>query len=377
MKERTWIELSAKAIAENLKSFRSLLSPKTLIAAIIKSNAYGHGLLETAALAFQGGANLFGVNSLEEALVLRAKYPAFPILIMGEIPDLSSRKKEVSDPNFWIIVSRTESVRILSECEPSPKIHLKVDTGMARLGYSGKDLERTLSEIKDENLPLHGIATHFASTEDVLEQKYSKEQMRNFADAIQMAERFGFKDLIKHACASASTMLFPEAHYDLVRVGISLYGLWPSLQTRLSLHLSGKKDFQLSPVMSWKAKIVHLKTVPEDSFVGYGSTYQTSAETKVAVVPVGYYEGLDRKLSNNGVMLVRGKRAKILGRICMNMTMLDVTHIHDVEIGDVVTILGKDKEEEIGADDHANWTYTINYEVTTRISESVPKIIRE
>ncbi|TGK04037.1 alanine racemase [Leptospira semungkisensis] len=377
MKDRTWIELSKKAIAENLKSFRSLLSPKTLIAAIIKSNAYGHGLLETAELSRKGGADLFGVNSLEEALILRAKYPDFPILIMGEIPDLLERRKEVSDPNFWIIVSRTESVQILSECKPSPKIHLKVDTGMARLGYSGKDLERTLTEIRDLGLPLHGIATHFASTEDVLEQKYSKEQMKNFSEAIQLAESLGFKDLVKHSCASASTMLFPEAHYDLVRVGISLYGLWPSLQTRLSLHLSGKKDFQLSPVMSWKARIVHLKTVPEDSFVGYGSTYQTSAETKVAVVPVGYYEGLDRKLSNNGVMLVRGKRAKILGRICMNMTMLDVTHIHDVQIGDVVTILGKDKEEEIGADDHANWTYTINYEVTTRISESVPKIIQE
>ncbi|TGK41482.1 alanine racemase [Leptospira andrefontaineae] len=377
MKDRTWIELSRAAISANLKNFRALLSPKTLLTAVIKSNAYGHGLLETAELAHKAGADLFGVNSLEEAKLLRAKYPEFKILIMGEVPGLAERTSEVSDPNFWIIVSRTEEVRILTNCKPSPQIHLKVDTGMARLGFFGADLERTFSEIKSEGLRLDGIATHFASTEDVLEQKYSKEQMKSFSEAILLAEKFGFKNLVKHACASASTMLFPEAHYDLVRVGISLYGLWPSLQTRLSLHLSGKKDFNLSPVLSWKTRIVHIKTVPEDSFVGYGSTYQTSAPTRIAVVPVGYYEGLDRKLSNNGVMLVKGKRAKILGRICMNMTMLDITHIHDAEIGDVVTILGKDREEEISADDHANWTYTINYEVTTRISESVPKKIAE
>lgn len=373
MNDRTWIELSGKAVSANLQNFRSLLPKKTLLAAIIKSNAYGHGLPEMAELSVKGGANLLGVNSLEEAIQIRKRYPELPILIMGEIPDLESRKNELSDPNFWIIVSRTESARILSRLSPSPKIHLKTDTGMGRLGSFGEELEKTLKELRAENLPLHGIATHFASTEDVLEQKYSKEQMRLFDEAIRSAEKHGYTSLIKHACASASTMLFPEAHYDLVRVGISLYGLWPSLQTRLSLHLSGNKDFQLHPVMSWKTRIVHLKDLPEDSFIGYGSTYQTSAPTKVAVVPVGYYEGLDRKLSNNGVMLVRGKRAKILGRICMNMTMLDVTHIHGAEIGDTVTILGKDGEEEIGADDHANWTYTINYEVTTRISESLPK----
>ncbi|EPG65901.1 alanine racemase [Leptospira wolffii] len=375
MKDRTWIELSREAVSFNLKNFRSLIPAKTRLAAIVKSNAYGHGLLEMAELAVEGGADLLGVNSLEEAIPLRKRYPNLPILIMGEIPDLEYRRKEVSDPNYWIIVSRTESVRALAKCDPSPQIHLKVDTGMGRLGSFGEELEKIFSELKKEGLPIHGIATHFASTEDVLEQKYSKEQTDRFNEAIRIAEKYGFTSLIKHACASASTMLFPEAHHDLVRIGISLYGLWPSLQTRLSLHLTGKKDFRLSPVLAWKTRIVHLKDLPEDSYVGYGSTYQTSAPTKVAVVPVGYYEGLDRKLSNNGVMLVRGKKAKILGRICMNMTMLDVTHIHGVEIGDTVTVIGKDGEEEVSADDHANWTYTINYEVTTRISESVPKTV--
>ncbi|PNV77045.1 alanine racemase [Leptospira inadai serovar Lyme] len=377
MKDRTWIELSQEAVTLNLKSFRSLLSPKTLLSAVIKSNAYGHGFLQMAELSLNAGADLLAVNSLEEARYLRSKYPSARILIMGATPAIQERVKEISDSNFWVVVSRVEDAGILANCRPRPQIHLKVDTGMGRLGSFGNELESILSGFKKERLSLEGICTHFASTEDVIEQKYSKVQIQKFAEAILALEKFGYTNVIRHACASASTMLFPEAHYDLVRIGISLYGLWPSLQTRLSLHLNGKSEFRLHPVLRWKTRVVHMQDLPSDSFVGYGSTYQTSAPTKVAVVPVGYYEGLDRKLSNNGVMLVRGKRAKILGRICMNMTMLDVTHIRGIEIGDEVTIIGKDGQEEVTADDHANWTNTINYETTTRISESVPKYIVE
>ncbi|EQA46567.1 alanine racemase [Leptospira broomii serovar Hurstbridge str. 5399] len=377
LNDRTWIELSQEAVTQNLKSFRSLLSPGTLLSAVIKSNAYGHGFLQMAELSLKGGADLLAVNSLEEACYLRSKYPSVRILIMGATPAIQERVKEISDSNFWVVVSRVEDARILANCLPRPQIHLKVDTGMGRLGSFGKELESILSGFKREILPLEGISTHFASTEDVIEQKYSKVQIQKFAEAIQTLEKFGYANVIRHACASASTMLFPEAHYDLVRIGISLYGLWPSLQTRLSLHLNGRSEFRLYPVLRWKTRVVHMQDLPSDSFVGYGSTYQTSTPTKVAVVPVGYYEGLDRKLSNNGVMLIRGKRAKILGRICMNMTMLDVTHIPDVEIGDTVTIIGKDGQEEVTVDDHANWTNTINYETTTRISESVPKYIVE
>ncbi|WP_167884818.1 alanine racemase [Leptospira fluminis] len=375
MNDRTWIELSQKAVTQNLNSFRSLLRPETLLSAVIKSNAYGHGLLEMAELALNGGADLLAVNSLEEARKLRESFRSVRILIMGATPDLEKRKEEFSDPDFWTVVSRVDEGKLLASCLPRPRIHLKVDTGMGRLGTSGSRLESTLSTWKKENLPLEGVATHFASTEDVIEQRYSKEQIQKFSKAISEARSLGYGDLVRHACASASTMLFPDAHYDLVRIGISLYGLWPSLQTRLSLHLTGRTEFQLQPVMQWKTKIVHLQDLDANTYVGYGSTYQTSAPTRIAVVPVGYYEGLDRKLSNNGVMLVKGKRAKILGRICMNMAMLDVTHISDPKIGDIVTIIGKDADEEVSADDHANWTNTINYETTTRISESVPKYI--
>lgn len=328
-----------------------------------------------AKLCIDEGVSRLGVNSLEEALSIRKIDSKIPILIMGEIQNPEERKEALSDPNFWIVFSRPETARILSSLNPAPKLHLKTDTGMGRLGNHGESLRHTLEELKKNGIILDGICTHLASTEDVLEHKYSLIQIQKFEKAVLLAESLGYKNLIRHICASSSTMLFPHAHYEMVRVGISLYGLWPSIQTRLSLNLNGNKNFRLSSILSWKTRIVHIQNHPTNSHIGYGSTFQTSYPTKVAIVPVGYYEGLDRKLSNNGDMLILGKRARIIGRICMNMTMLDVTHIPGADVGSVVTIIGRDGEERITADDIADRTHTINYEITTRISESIRRIV--
>lgn len=371
----SWVEISKNSLRTNLNSFRSILKPNSTLTAILKSNAYGHGLETMTRLCIEEGVSRIGVNSIEEAQRVRELDPRIPILIMGEIQNLSERKDMLADPNFWVVFSRPETARILSHLNPAPKLHLKVDTGMGRLGTHGETLRDTLGTLRDEKIGIDGICTHFASTEDVLEHKYSLMQIRKFEEATALAESFGFKNLVRHTCASASTMLFPDAHYEMVRVGISLYGLWPSMQTRLSLNLTGNKNFQLSPILSWKTRIVHIQSHPANSYIGYGSTFQTSYPTKVAVVPIGYYEGIDRKLSSNGDMLVLGKRAKILGRICMNMTMLDVTHIPGAEVGSVVTVIGRDNGETVTADDIADKTNTINYEVTTRIGESIPRIV--
>lgn len=371
----SWIEISKRSLSNNLDNFRSILRPNSTLTAILKSNAYGHGIEPMTRLCIEAGISRIGVNSIEEALLIRNIDSKIPILIMGEIPNIEKRKDVLSDPNFWIVFSRPETARILSSFLPAPKLHLKIDTGMGRLGSHGETLKQTLSELKNGGITLGGICTHFASTEDVLEHKYSLMQTQKFEEAIFLAKSFGYNHLIRHACASASTMLFPNAHFDMVRIGISLYGLWPSIQTRLSLNLTGNKNFQLNPILSWKSRIVHIQYHPTDSYIGYGSTFQTSYPTKVAIVPVGYYEGLDRRLSSNGDMLVLGKKARIIGRICMNMTMLDVTHIPGAEVGSIVTIIGQDGEEFITADDLADRTHTINYEVMTRISESIPRIV--
>lgn len=371
------IYLSRSAFSHNIALFRKLIGSKTKFTAIIKSNAYGHGLLATASIALDAGADYLGVNSLEEAVSIRRVFAKATILIMGSIPNLQERKAELADENFWVMVSRVEEIEILAKLSPAPKIHLKVDTGMSRLGIPFQNAEVLAKEISEKKLPLSGIATHFASTEDFTEHSYSMLQLGRFQDTIDTFAKHGFIDLICHCASSASAMLFSEARMDLVRVGISLYGLWPSLETKLSLSLMKKDVGMLKPALSWKTQIQHIQNLNPGTFVGYGSTFKTTHETRLAVVPVGYYEGLDRKLSNHGYMLIRGERAKILGRICMNMSMLDITHIPEAKIGDDVVILGKSGNEVISADDHATWTGTINYEVVTKILGSFPRIIED
>jgi alanine racemase len=370
----TRVEISKSAVSENIENFRKVLNKKTLFCAIIKSNAYGHGLLEMADLSLSAGADLLGVNSMEEALILRKKYPSVRILIMGEIPFKENRKKEIADDNFWIVVSRLEDIQFLSNLHPRPKIHLKIDTGMSRLGFSGTALEELIIAISTQKLPLDGALTHFASTEDFTEHSYSMQQLSEFTKALELLTSLGYKDLIRHTASSASTMLFEEARFDMVRVGISLYGLWPSMETRLSLSFMGK-DFQLKPVLSWKTGIVHIQSVPAGRSVGYGSTYKTIYPTKIAVIPVGYFEGYDRRLSNQGYALIDGERAPILGRVCMNMTMLNVTHIPTAELGKEVTLIGKSGSEEITADWMGNLTGTINYDIVTSIQKDIQRII--
>jgi alanine racemase len=374
------IELSRSNLTHNVQTFRGLLNqtnPNTKFCAVVKSNAYGHGIQEITKLCLESGVDVIGVNSLEEAWIVRGQSSSIPILIMGDIPNIFQRENEVSDPNFWILVSRLKEWTFLSSLEKRPNIHLKVDTGMGRLGYSFDDLTKIFSQAKELSLPLEGIATHFASTEDFTEHSYSKMQLEEYGKIIHLAEEYGFKNTMHHSAASASALLFDEARMDMVRVGISLYGLWPSIETKLSMNLLGRPKAILKPVLSWKSTIQHIKEVPVGSFIGYGSTYKTTYPTKVGVVPVGYYEGLDRKISNIGYMLVNGDRAKILGRICMNMAMIDLTHINDVELGNEVVIIGRSGRESITADDLSSWSQTINYEVVTRISPNLTRTIIE
>lgn len=369
------IEISKKALKSNIQIFRNLILKKVKLAAVVKSNAYGHGILEISKLALEFGADYLAVNSIEEAILLRKNFPNTILIIMGEILNMEFFKKELNDENFWIVVSRFESVKFLNSLDKSPKIHLKVDTGMGRLGYYKTDFYKNLDKIKKENLKLHGILTHFAQTEDYTEHSYSNIQLEEFKKAIEYAEKIGYKNLVKHASASASTMLFKEAHFDLVRIGISLYGLWPSIQTKLSLSLDGKKINKLQPVLSWKTNIVHIQNLQPNSYIGYGSTYKTTSNTILGVIPVGYNEGFDRRLSNLGYVLVNGERAKILGRICMNMSMIDITSIKNVQIGNEVVLIGKSGHEEILADGLAEMTGTINYQIVTNINPSIPRII--
>ena len=374
MKSQTWIEISKEAIRQNIQSFRNIIPARTKLAAIVKSNAYGHGMSLVAKEAVCSGADVLGVNSVQEALALSQLVPEIPILIMGSIHRLKSLNKVLNNERFWIVVSRIDEVETLASFFPRPKIHLKTDTGMGRLGYSGQYMLETLYNISAKHLPLDGIMTHFASTEDFTEHSYTKKQMENFNDYIRFAFSLGYTNLIKHASASASTMLFEDTHLDMVRIGISLYGLWPSLKTRLSLSLAGK-NFVLKPALEWKTRIQHIQNIPAGNFVGYGSTFRTNSPSKIAVLPVGYYEGYDRRLSNQSYVLVRGERANVVGRVCMNMTMIDVTHIKECKEGDEAVLIGNDGNESVTADFLADVSGTINYDIVTSLNKEIMRVL--
>lgn len=371
----TRVEISRSAVLTNISSFRSVIPEGTLLAAVVKSNAYGHGLIKMAELSVLAGSDLLAVNSIEEGNMLLKAIPDKPILVMGEIPGLLRRKSEVNNNRLWIVISRPEEAAFLNNLSHKPKIHLKTDSGMGRLGYSGEKLYTIIKDLHDYKINLHGILTHFASTEDFTEHSYSMQQLNKFQEYAKFAEEIGFTNLIKHSASSASAMLFAEARLNLVRIGISLYGLWPSIQTRLSLSLMGLGDFKLEPVLSWKTSVVHLQDVPAGTFIGYGSTFKTNYPSKIAVIPVGYYEGFDRRLSNQGYVLIHGERANLIGRVCMNMSMVDVTHIPQIRIGDEVVLIGKSGNETLSADQIASLTGTINYDVVTGIHPDIPRIV--
>jgi alanine racemase len=372
------IHLSKSALIQNIRSFLTILEGKSQFVAVVKSNAYGHGMREIVSITEESGlVPLYAVNSWEEYLELRGLVSKEkPIIIMGELDHPEWRATQMNDPNLWVIVSSLDKAKLYSKSPTPPKIHLKIDTGMSRLGANIEDLPELLQAWKQENLRIDGLCSHFASTEDVTEHSYSRKQLQKFEEAEGILRKFGFNQFISHISASASTLLFPDARKDLVRVGISLYGFWPSLETKLS-YPSHFPEIQLQPVLTWKSKIVLIRDVPQGTYIGYGCTYRAPYPTKLAVVPVGYYEGLDRRASNNGYLLVKGNRAKILGRVCMNMCMIDITHIPDVELEEEVVLIGNSGEETLKAEQLAEWSSTIQYEITTRIASHLDRIIHD
>ncbi len=373
MSSLVWVELDGRAPEHNLSELKRGAEPGVKFCAVIKANAYGHGVREMARLL--PSADWFGVNSLEEGLELRELGVKKPVILLGHVP--LDRIREAVDANLSLTVFNRETLSAISALGalPSPvNVHLKVDTGTGRQGVLPGEIGEFLSLLAaTPNARLEGLSTHFANIEDTLNHAYAEKQLAAFDEALGTVERISGRPPVIHTACSAATILFPKTHFSMLRAGISLYGLWPSRETYLSAQASKQPMPALKPVLSWKTRVAQIKTLPEGSYIGYGCSYRTTRKTVLGVLPVGYSDGYDRALGNRAHVLVRGKRAAVIGRICMNLSMADLTDIPGVHLEDEVVLLGGSGEEKISAETMAEWAGTINYEIVTRISPLLPR----
>ena len=376
----SWVEISESAYASNVQFFRRLVGPNVELSVVVKSNAYGHGWLPISRLAVKYGAQSFCVHSLDEALQLREAGFGQDVLIMGYVP--LGRLTEVVANDFRLALYNQETLLALEkaarELNKTARVHLKLETGTYRQGIDQKNLPWFIDTLRRPGpVQLEGIYTHFANIEDTTNHDYAYRQLERFRAMSRQVVQNGFPNVRMHTACSAAMLLFPETHFHMVRLGISQYGLWPSRETFVSYKIKHTENGEdvLKPVLSWKTRVAQLKTVPAEQCIGYGCTYQTTRETRLAVLPIGYADGYDRRLSNQSYVLIRGKRAPVRGRVCMNMIMVDVTDIPDVQLEDQVVLIGRAGNEIISADFLAGLIGTINYEVVTRINWNIPRLV--
>lgn len=361
------VEISKKNLRRNLKQLRRLAGGAEIIP-VLKANAYGHGLAETAqVLAPDKSIKRFAVFSLEEALALKKTAPGKKILILGPIGediagagDLSSLELTVYSLGSWRILRK---LFCRDGAEKEIAVHLKIETGMNRLGMNFDELTSVVSEAKlCPRFKIVGLFSHLSDVSGKGGKEFSLRQIKKFLAAEKLLKEAGIKNFLRHLSASPGLLGAAGGEFDAVRPGISLYGLWPDKPSRFQNKVS------LRPVLSWKTKVVQMKEAAGGDAIGYGRAERVGRKTKVAVLPVGYWDGYDRRLSHIGEVLIGGRRRKILGRICMNLMMIDVSYMPAVKVGDEAALIGRQGKEEITADELAEKIGTINYEVTTRIN---------
>lgn len=373
-RKRFWAEIDVNAAEKNFNIIKSKLSDNTKLCCVVKANAYGHGAVYLSKLYERLGADYFAVSNIEEAMQLRNNGISAPILILGYTPTECASilaENNISQTVFSYSYAKELSKSAKSD-GVSVKIHIKLDSGMGRIGFdcihdSEKILDSVAEVCKMDSLVPEGIFTHFAMADEGTDgREFTRLQYERFTNAIVALEERNIRFDIKHCANSATTFDYPEYHMDMVRVGVVLYGLAPSGKVH------GCEE--LTPVMSLKSVISMIKEIGEGDTVSYGCTYTADKKTKIATAPVGYADGFWRSNATCGTeMLIRGQRVNIVGRVCMDQLMLDVTDIKGVREGDYITVIGSDKGESITADELAKNNGTIGYEMICSIGERVPR----
>ena len=377
--KRTWAEISLDAIESNYRAIQACLKPETKVCCVVKADAYGHGSERLAKVYESLGADWFAVSNLEEAEQLRRVGTKLPILILGYTPP--DRAKELAENNIAQSVVGPEFAEELSreavKAGVTVRVHIQVDTGMARVGFfyqnparDGAAIDGIEHACRLPGLNAEGIFTHFASADEGESgQDYTHRQFACFTGAIEQLERRGIHFALRHCANSAAIFDYPEMQLDMVRPGVILYGMMPSG--------SILRKVSLTPAMSVKSTVALVKTVPPQTCVSYGRRFTSKRPTVVATVPIGYADGYLRRYGENACALVHGRRAPVIGRVCMDQLMLDVTDVSGVKTGDTVTVIGRDGNEAVTADGIAEAAGTINYEIVCGIATRVPRVFRK
>lgn len=358
-----WSEINLEAIRNNLRQIKRTIGSKIKIMAVIKANAYGHGLISVAEVCQQEKVSYLAVANLDEALKLRQAKISLPILILGYVPeeDFANALRNKITLTLYDFGMAKKLEQVAKSLGRTTSVHIKIDTGMHRLGIFPEDAVKFFTEIKKfPAIKIEGIYSHFA---DASNKIYSLEQIKKFKDVLQKLEKAGFSLPIIHMANSQAGLTLPQAHFDMVRVGLAIYGLNENLKFRQS-------------ALSLKSKIAQIKTVEKGKYIGYCMTYKTKKPAKLATIAIGYADGYSRSLSNIGEVLVHGKRCPVRGRICMNQTIIDVSEIANVKIGDEVVLIGRQGPEEITVNEVAQKINTIPYEIVSRIPSSLPRIYK-
>lgn len=364
-----WAEINLNNLEHNMKEIKKISKSKEIMA-VIKADAYGHGALETAPMLLENGATRLAVAVITEALELRNGGIKAPIVILGYTP--LSFAKEIIENDIEVTAYSYEYAKALSveaaKCGKSVKIHIAVDTGMGRIGFlpTEESVNYVYKISKLSNIIIEGLFSHFSSS-DEKDKEYTYKQAEKFLWFDNKLKALGVNINIRHIGNSAAVIDLPDLHFDAVRPGIIIYGYYPSNEVY-------KQSINLKPVMSLKANIIHVKNLPQGEYISYGRTFKTERESCIATIPIGYADGYTRLLSNKGKVIVKDRFAPVVGRVCMDQCMIDVTGIDGVKLGDEVILMGERDNLKLTADELAEQMGSINYEVICMISKRVPRV---
>lgn len=376
------IELDKSALETNLKFLRQMVGPDCKVSSVVKGNAYGHGIASYVPMAEECGVDHFSVFSAEEAYACKQvlKNPETELMIMGMIADEDLEWVLMEDISFFVFNEDRlkAAIAVAKKTKTKARIHIELDTGMNRTGFGEEDIKSLIALIKKhkEHLEIEGLCTHYAGAESIANHVRVQKQLKRYKQWKKKLADAGIKAKIHHTACSAATVAYPKTRMDMVRIGIMQYGYWSNMETYIKwISKQELKEEPLERVIRWKSSVMALQDVEVGEFIGYGTTFMATEPMRIATVPVGYAHGYSRSMSNIGRVIVNGVRTGVVGLVNMNMTIIDVSKVPDVRLGDDVILIGDQGEVSIPVSSFSELSAQLNYELLTRLPLDIPRVV--